>query len=69
MNCVIKGQFTKVKENDHGMVIFSDNTFVKLNGKIYLKPKVTLHFELPNISLLFLILTKLNIAISCLYPP
>ena len=36
---------------------------------IYLKPKVTLHFELPNISLLFLILTKLNIAISCLYPP
>ena len=36
---------------------------------IYLKPKETLHFELPNISLPFLSLTKLNIAISCWYPP
>ena len=36
---------------------------------IYLKPKVTVHFELPNISLLFLILDKLNIAMSCWYPP
>ena len=36
---------------------------------IYLKPKVTLHFELPNISLLLLILTKLNIAMSCWGPP
>ena len=39
------------------------------DNEIYLKPKVTLHFELPNISLLFLILTKLNIALSCWYPP
>ena len=36
---------------------------------IYLKPKVTLHFEVPNISLLFLILTISNIAMSCGYPP
>ena len=36
---------------------------------IYLKPKVTLHFELPNISLLFLILTKLKIAMSCWRTP
>ena len=36
---------------------------------IYLKPKVTLHFELSNISLLLLSLTKLNIAMSCWLPP
>ena len=36
---------------------------------IYLKPKVTLHFELSNISLLLLSLTKLNIAMSCWFPP
>ena len=42
-----------------------------VNTKVYVysKPKVTLHFELPNISLLLLILTKLNIAMSCWYPP
>ena len=36
---------------------------------VYLKPKENLHFELPNISLLFLSLAKLNIAMSCWYPP
>ena len=36
---------------------------------IYLKPKVTLHFELWNISLLLLSLLKLNIAMSCWFPP
>ena len=37
--------------------------------ELYLKPKVTLHFEQPNISLLFFfILNKLNIAMSCWYP-
>ena len=35
--------------------------------ELYLKPKVTLHFEQPNISLLFFILTNLNIAMSCWY--
>ena len=48
--------------NEMQFLIFKD---------ISLKPKVTLHFELPKISLLFLILTKLNIAWSCwyMYPP
>ena len=32
--------------------------------QIYSRPKVTLHFEIPNTSLLFFILTKLNIAMS-----
>ena len=32
---------------------------------IYLKPKETLHFELSNIFLLLLSLTKLNIAMRC----
>ena len=36
---------------------------------VYLKPKVTLQFELSNISLLLLSLTKLNIAMSCWFPP
>ena len=34
-----------------------------------LKAKETLHFELPNISLMFLSLTKLNIAMICWYRP
>ena len=36
---------------------------------IYLNPKVALRLEQPNISLLFLILTKLKISMSCWYPP
>ena len=39
------------------------------SNKIYLQPKVTLHFEIQNLSLLFLILTKFNIAMSFSYPP
>ena len=45
---------------------------VNVNGLhmyLFLKPKETLHFELPNISLLFLSIAKLNIAMSCWYPP
>ena len=42
---------------------------VQDSNQLYLKPKETLHFELPNISLLFLSLTKLNIAMSYWYPP
>ena len=34
---------------------------------IYWKPKVALHLELPYTSLLFLILTKLSITMSCWY--
>ena len=49
------------------IVVFPDHTHLLFI--IYSKPKVTLHFELPNISLRFLILTKLNIAMSCCYPP
>ena len=47
-------------------IIYVRVTYVHV---IYLKPKVTLHFEEPNISLLFLILTKSNIAMSCRCPP
>ena len=46
-----------------------DSLYPSVYIYIYLKPKVALHFELPNISLLFLILTKLYIAISCWHPP
>ena len=50
----------------HGLPIwFIFNSCIQ----IYLKPKVTLHFELSNISLLFLSLTKLNIPMSCWFPP
>ena len=36
---------------------------------IYLRPKVTLHFSVPNISTLILILSKLNIAMSFQHMP
>ena len=53
-----------------GVVISFENGLQNFAfAKIYLKPKVTLHFELWNISLLFLSLTKLNIAMSCWFPP
>ena len=60
-------------DNKPGLIFFSDfeKAFNSINYTfiIYLKPKVTLHFELPNISLLFLILTKFTIAMSCWRPP
>ena len=60
---------------DFGKLPFPEHLgkyFIKIgeiSAKIYLKPKVTLHFELSNISLLLLSLTKLNIAMSCWLPP
>ena len=51
------------------IIISFSRCLIRANVHIYLKPKETLHFELPNISLLFLSLTKLNIAVSCWYPP
>ena len=44
-------------------------TVYERSRKIYLRQKVTLHFSVPNISTLILILSKLNIAISSQHMP
>ena len=41
---------------------FGNSVCIRFN--VYLKPKVTLHFSIFNISILVLILSKLNIAMS-----
>ena len=39
------------------------------NEEIYIRPKITLHFSVPNVSTLILILSKLNIAMSFQHMP
>ena len=51
------------------IIIYFSRCLIQANVHIYLMPKETLHYELPNISLLYLSLAELNIAVSCWYPP
>ena len=63
-NTQIEFEFSNVTGKFENMVLL-----LFVFSKIYLRPKVTLHFSVPNISSLILILRKLIIAMSSQHIP